>query len=79
MKLDSPMLHYTLAYFYEQDRDRARANSEYIRGAKSDPAFVFPHRVEEIAYERPGASRLIQAHPMYPSAGSSAATAKAMS
>src|SRR6266480_2951425 len=34
----NPMLHYTLGYLYEQDGDRARANSEYLRGAKGDPA-----------------------------------------
>ena len=45
-KRDYPMLHYTLAYFYEQDGDQ-RAGSEYMIGAKGDPAFVFPHRVEE--------------------------------
>jgi len=49
---DSPMLHYTLGYLYEQDRDRTRANSEYLIAAKGDPAFVFPHRVEEIAVLR---------------------------
>jgi tetratricopeptide (TPR) repeat protein len=52
VKRDNPMLHYTLGYLYEQDGDRARANSEYMRGAKGDPAFVFPHRVEEIAVLR---------------------------
>jgi tetratricopeptide (TPR) repeat protein len=51
-KRDYPMLHYTLAYFYEQDGDRDRARSEYMVGAKGDPAFVFPHRVEEIAVLR---------------------------
>ena len=51
-KRDYPMLHYTLAYFYEQDGDKKRAGSEYMIGAKGDPAFVFPHRVEEIAVLR---------------------------
>ena len=49
---DYPMLHYTLGYLYELDGDRARANSEYMKGAKGDPAFVFPHRVEEIVVLR---------------------------
>ncbi|MDQ2856404.1 MAG: DUF5107 domain-containing protein, partial [Acidobacteriota bacterium] len=48
VKRNNPMLHYTLGYLYEQDGDRARASSEYQKGAKGDPAFVFPHRVEEI-------------------------------
>ena len=49
---DYPMLHYTLGYLYELDGDRARANSEYMKGAKGDAAFVFPHRVEEIVVLR---------------------------
>jgi tetratricopeptide (TPR) repeat protein len=44
-----PMLHYTLGYFYGRRGDTARAASEYALGAKGDPAFVFPHRVEEVA------------------------------
>jgi tetratricopeptide (TPR) repeat protein len=43
-----PMLYYTLGYLYEQDGDRERARAQYTIGAKGDPAFVFPHRVEEI-------------------------------
>ncbi|MBA2705201.1 MAG: DUF5107 domain-containing protein [Blastocatellia bacterium] len=43
-----PMLYYTLGYLYEQDGDRERARMQYAMGAKGDPAFVFPHRVEEI-------------------------------
>lgn len=43
-----PMLYYTLGYLYEQDGERERARDEYALGAKGDPAFVFPHRVEEI-------------------------------
>jgi len=49
---DYPMIHYTLGYLYELDGDRARASSEYSKGAKGDPAFVFPHRVEEIVVLR---------------------------
>jgi tetratricopeptide (TPR) repeat protein len=49
---DSPMLHYALGYLFEQDGDHTRANSEYLTAAKGDPAFVFPHRVEEIAVLR---------------------------
>lgn len=48
----NPMFHYTLGYFYEQDGDRARSGSAYLMGAKGDPAFVFPHRVEEITVLR---------------------------
>jgi tetratricopeptide (TPR) repeat protein len=43
-----PMLYYTLGYLYQQDGDLTRARAEYALGAKGDPAFVFPHRVEEI-------------------------------
>lgn len=49
---DTPMFHYTLGYLYEQDGDRVRAGSEYLKGAKGDTAFVFPHRLEEIAVLR---------------------------
>ena len=49
---DYPMLHYTLGYLYELDDDRARAISEYMKGAKGDTAFVFPHRIEEIVVLR---------------------------
>jgi len=51
-KRESPMLHYTLGYFYEMDGDRTRARVEYQLGSKGDTAFVFPHRVEEIAVLR---------------------------
>jgi tetratricopeptide (TPR) repeat protein len=44
----NPMLYYTLGYLYEQDGNRDRARVEYAIGAKVAPAFVFPHRVEEI-------------------------------
>ncbi len=43
-----PMLYYTLGYLYQQDGDLSRARDEYKLGAKGDPSFVFPHRVEEI-------------------------------
>jgi tetratricopeptide (TPR) repeat protein len=43
-----PMIHYTLGYLYERDGDVARAREQYALGAKNDPAYVFPHRVEEI-------------------------------
>jgi tetratricopeptide (TPR) repeat protein len=43
-----PMLHYTLGYIYEKSGDRVRGRAQYALGAKGDPAFVFPHRVEEI-------------------------------
>src|SRR5919205_2616862 len=44
----NPMINYTLGYLYEQGGDRTRAREQYALGAKGDPAFVFPHRVEEI-------------------------------
>lgn len=44
-----PMLAYTLGYFYSRQNDPRRAAQNYELGAKGDPAFVFPHRVEEIA------------------------------
>ncbi len=43
-----PMLRYTLGYLYEKSGDRERARSQFALGMKADPAFVFPHRVEEI-------------------------------
>jgi tetratricopeptide (TPR) repeat protein len=43
-----PMLHYTLGYLYGKNGDRERARSQFALGMKGDPAFVFPHRVEEI-------------------------------
>jgi len=49
---DYPMLHYTLGYLYELDNDRARARAEYLKGSQGNTAFVFPHRVEEIAVLR---------------------------
>ncbi|MBZ5593898.1 MAG: DUF5107 domain-containing protein [Acidobacteriia bacterium] len=47
-----PMLHYALGYFCGRHKNDPRAASEYAWGAKGDPAFVFPHRVEEIAVLR---------------------------
>jgi tetratricopeptide (TPR) repeat protein len=44
----NPMLHYTLGYLYEKSGERNRAISQFALGMKGDPAFVFPHRVEEI-------------------------------
>ena len=43
-----PMLYYTLGYLYEKNGDRDRAQAEYSLAMKGDPAFVFPHRLEEI-------------------------------
>ncbi len=43
-----PMVHYTLGYIYEKGGDRERGQAQRALGAKGDPAFVFPHRVEEI-------------------------------
>ncbi len=43
-----PMLHYTLGYFYELAGEKDQARGQYALGAAGDPAFVFPHRVEEI-------------------------------
>jgi tetratricopeptide (TPR) repeat protein len=47
-----PMLHYALGYFCGMRKNDPRAASEYGVGAKEDPAFVFPHRVEEIGVLR---------------------------
>ena len=49
VKRDSPMLHYTLGYLYGLEGDVARERTEYQKGSTGDTAFVFPHRVEEIA------------------------------
>jgi tetratricopeptide (TPR) repeat protein len=43
-----PMLYYTLGYLYEKSGERDRARAQFALGMKGDPAFVFPHRVEEI-------------------------------
>ena len=43
-----PMLHYTLAYLYGRNGLHERALAQFALGMKGDPAFVFPHRVEEI-------------------------------
>ena len=44
-----PTFHYALGYLYQQSGEKERARTEYALGSKGDPAFVFPHRVEEIA------------------------------
>lgn len=43
-----PMLYYTLGYLYDKNEEHERARTEFALGMKGDPAFVFPHRVEEI-------------------------------
>ena len=43
-----PMLYYTLGYLYEKSGERDRARAQFALAMKGDPAFVFPHRVEEI-------------------------------
>jgi tetratricopeptide (TPR) repeat protein len=43
-----PMLYYTLGYLYDKSGEHDRAVVQYALGMKGDPAFVFPHRVEEI-------------------------------
>lgn len=43
-----PMLHYTLGYLYDRIGDSERARAQLALGRKGDPAFVFPHRVEEV-------------------------------
>ena len=43
-----PMLYYTLGYLLHRAGDHAGARALYEQGMKGDPAFVFPHRVEEI-------------------------------
>ncbi len=47
-----PLLHYTLGYLYEQGKNPERARAQYALGARGDPAFVFPHRVEEVTVLR---------------------------
>src|SRR4029450_8979194 len=43
-----PMLYYTLGYLYQKNGEQERALNQFALGIKGDPAFVFPHRVEEI-------------------------------
>jgi tetratricopeptide (TPR) repeat protein len=43
-----PMLYYTLGYLYQKSGEPDRARTQFASGMKGDPAFVFPHRVEEI-------------------------------
>jgi tetratricopeptide (TPR) repeat protein len=43
-----PMLFYTLGYLYEKAGEHEQARTQFALGRKGDPAFVFPHRVEEI-------------------------------
>ena len=43
-----PMLFYALGYLYEKAGEHERARTQFALGMKGDPAFVFPHRVEEI-------------------------------
>ncbi len=43
-----PMLYYALGFLYDKSGDRERARAQFALGMKGDPAFVFPHRVEEI-------------------------------
>ncbi|HET6975201.1 MAG TPA: DUF5107 domain-containing protein [Pyrinomonadaceae bacterium] len=43
-----PLLYYTLGYLFAKAGERDRARTQFALGAKGDPAFVFPHRVEEI-------------------------------
>ena len=43
-----PLLYYTLGYLYDKTGERDRARAQYAFGMKGDPAFVFPHRLEEI-------------------------------
>jgi tetratricopeptide (TPR) repeat protein len=44
-----PMLYYALGYVGERRGDNTRAAGHYRAGAQGDPAFVFPHRLEELA------------------------------
>ena len=43
-----PMLYYTLGYLSQKNGEHERARNQFALGMKGDPAFVFPHRVEEI-------------------------------
>jgi len=47
-----PMLHYALGYFCSMHKSDPRAASHYGLAAQGDPAYVFPHRVEEIVVLR---------------------------
>jgi tetratricopeptide (TPR) repeat protein len=47
-----PMLHYALGYFCGMRKNDPRATTEYAVAAKEESAYVFPHRVEEIAVLR---------------------------
>src|SRR5579885_168194 len=51
------MLHYTLGHFYRARQEEARAAEQCSLGAQADPAYVFPHRVEEIAVLRAAVER----------------------
>lgn len=42
------MVHYTLGYLYGLEGNRKPEAEEYRLGQKADPAYVFPHRLEEI-------------------------------
>ncbi|HTP58635.1 MAG TPA: tetratricopeptide repeat protein, partial [Spirochaetia bacterium] len=44
-KADDPLVHYHRGYYAEK-LELAEAASHYDAGAKSDPAYVFPHRLE---------------------------------
>jgi tetratricopeptide (TPR) repeat protein len=44
-----PLLYYTLGYLYQTNGEHERAQRQFALGMKGDPAFVFPHRVEEIS------------------------------
>jgi tetratricopeptide (TPR) repeat protein len=44
-----PLIRYTLGYLLGRAGDTAAAQSEYTAAAQADPAYVFPHRPEEIA------------------------------
>ena len=44
-----PMLHYALGYLQESSGNKAAAAEQYALGSKGSPAYVHPHRVEEIA------------------------------
>ncbi len=43
-----PMLHYALGYFLEKNGDREGALRQYALGEHGNPAYVFPHRLEEV-------------------------------
>jgi tetratricopeptide (TPR) repeat protein len=58
-KTSHPMVHYTLGCIAAISDDREGARKHYAAARAADPAFVFPHRVEEILVLR----KALEEHP----------------